>query len=71
MTSSNQLETEVQAERIRQLEDQVLNAQADIQNILILIKDMQKVIVKIATNQQQLNERVSMWPYIKVSESDD
>jgi hypothetical protein len=30
------------------------------------IKDMQQMIIKIATNQQHLAERVSTWPFIKV-----
>ena len=53
MTST---EEEILKERVRQLEDAVL----------VLWADMQKVIVKMATNQQQMAERVSMWPYIKI-----
>jgi hypothetical protein len=30
------------------------------------MKDMQRFIVKMATNQSQLAERVSMWPYVKL-----
>ena len=39
---------------------------ADMQKMAIGVTDMQKVIVKMATNQQQMAERVSMWPYIKI-----
>ena len=53
-------------ERIRQLEEAILTLSADIQNITVAVKDCQSMIIKIATNQQQLAERVSMWPYVKV-----
>jgi len=60
-------EIEILQERIKQLEEAVLSLSADIQSINIGMKDMQTIIIKIATNQNQLAERVSMWPYIKVS----
>ena len=63
MTST---EEEILKERVRQLEDAVLVLWADMQKMAIGVTDMQKVIVKMATNQQQMAERVSMWPYIKI-----
>jgi hypothetical protein len=32
------------------------------------MRDAQRVIVKIATSQQQIVERVSHWPYVKLNE---
>lgn len=63
---TNDTEIEILRERVKQLEEAVLALSADIQSINIGMKDMQQIIVKIATNQNQLAERVSMWPYIKV-----
>jgi len=62
----NEIQEQISLERIRQLEEAVLTLSADIQNISQAIRDCQSMIVKIATNQQQLAERVSMWPYVKV-----
>jgi hypothetical protein len=59
-------ELEILKERVKQLEEAVLSLSADIQGINIGMKDMQQIIIKIATNQNQIAERVSMWPYIKV-----
>lgn len=59
-------ELQILKERVKQLEEAVLSLSADMQGINIGMKDMQTIIVKIATNQNQLAERVSMWPYIKV-----
>lgn len=66
MASMNDTEIEILKERLKQLEEAVLSLSADIQSINIGMKDMQTIIIKIATNQNQLAERVSMWPYIKV-----
>lgn len=60
------VEEDIKDERIRQLENAVLQLTADIQNISAAVRDCQDIIVKIATNQQQVAERVSMWPFIKV-----
>ena len=65
----SELEDNIIKERIVQLEDAVLNLSADVQNMHLQIKDIQQMIIKIATNQQQLAERVSMWPFIKVDTS--
>lgn len=62
----NEIEEQISLERIRQLEEAVLTLSADVQNMSNAIRDCQKMIVKIATNQQHLAERVSMWPYVKV-----
>ena len=61
-----QVENEILRERIAQLEEAVMSLSADIQNLSSSMKDMQRFIVKMATNQSQLAERVSMWPYVKV-----
>ena len=67
MTDSfKQVENEILRERIAQLEEAVMSLSADIQNLSASMKDMQRFIVKMATNQSQLAERVSMWPYVKV-----
>jgi hypothetical protein len=60
------VEEDIRDERIRQLENAVLQLTADIQHISGAVRDCQDIIVKIATNQQQVAERVSMWPFIKV-----
>jgi len=56
----------IDRERLRQLEDAVLDLSASIQHLTQGINEMQKVIVRIATHQQHLAERVATWPYIKV-----
>lgn len=67
--AASELEDNIMKERLIQLEDAVLNLSADIQHMHLQIKDIQQMIIKIATNQQQLAERVSMWPFIKVDTS--
>jgi predicted nucleic acid-binding Zn-ribbon protein len=62
-------ENNIVKERVTQIEDAVLNLSAEIQHLQMQIKDIQSMIIKIATNQQQLAERVSMWPFIKVDTS--
>jgi len=62
-------ENNIVKERVTQIEDAVLNLSAEIQHLQMQIKDIQGMIIKIATNQQQLAERVSMWPFIKVDTS--
>jgi predicted nucleic acid-binding Zn-ribbon protein len=64
--ASSELETGILKERLAELEDAVLNLSADIQHMQLQIRDMQQMIIKIATNQQHLAERVSTWPFIKV-----
>ena len=71
MTNSNknivdEVREEIIAERVRQLEDAVLSLSADIQNISDATREMQRFIVKMATNQSQMAERIATWPYIKV-----
>jgi hypothetical protein len=71
MTNSNknlvdEVREEIIAERVRQLEDAVLSLSADIQNLSNAMREMQRFIVKMATNQSQMAERVQMWPYVKV-----
>jgi len=62
----NEIEEQISLERIRQLEEAVMVLSSDIQHISQAVRDCQNMIVKIATNQQQMAERVSMWPYVKV-----
>ena len=64
--AASELEDGIVKERINQLEDAVLDLSAEIQHQRQQIKDMQNMIIKIATNQQHLAERVSTWPFIKV-----
>jgi uncharacterized protein YoxC len=56
----------ISKERVRQLEEAVLDLSASIQHLTQGIQEMQKVIIRIATNQQQLAERVATWPFIQV-----
>lgn len=70
MNVGEKIDREVQTERIRQLEDQVEHLYASIRQIEEVLKDAQKVIVKIATSQQQIIERVSMWPYVAIDKND-
>lgn len=60
------IEVDIMKERLSQLEDAALSLSADIQHLHMQMQDVQNMIVKIATNQQQIAERVSMWPYVKV-----
>ena len=62
----NEIEEQISLERIRQLEEAIMVLSADIQHISQAVRDCQGMIVKIATNQQQMAERVSMWPYVRV-----
>ena len=64
--AASELEDGIVKERITQLEDAVLDLSAEIQHQRQLVRDMQQMIIKKATNQQQLAERVSTWPFIKV-----
>jgi len=64
--AASELEDGIVKERITQLEDAVLDLSAEIQHQRQLVRDMQQMIIKIATNQQQLAERVATWPFIKV-----
>lgn len=66
MAVFDQIELDTLRERVTQLEEAILSLSADLQNINLINKDMQKVLVRIATNQQQLAERVKMWPYVKI-----
>lgn len=65
-TITEQVEDDIRTERIRQLEESVLDLSASVQHLTRSIQEMQTVIVRIATNQQQLAERVSTWPFVKV-----
>ena len=64
--AASELEDGIVKERITQLEDAVLDLSAEIQHQRQLMRDMQQMIIKIATNQQHLAERVATWPFIKV-----
>jgi predicted nucleic acid-binding Zn-ribbon protein len=64
--AASELEDGIVKERITQLEDAVLDLSAEIQHQRQLMRDMQQMIIKIATNQQQLAERVATWPFIKI-----
>jgi predicted nucleic acid-binding Zn-ribbon protein len=64
--AASELEDGIIKQRITELEDAVLNLSADVQHLNMRIKDIQNMIIKIATNQQQLAERVAMWPFVKV-----
>lgn len=66
MATFDQIELDMLRERTTQLEEAVLSLSADIQQLALSNKEMQKVLVRIATNQQQLAERVKMWPYVKI-----
>jgi D-aminopeptidase len=60
------IEDNITKERVRQLEEAVLALSADIQSVANSLREAQSIIVQIATNQQQLAERVKSWPFVKV-----
>jgi uncharacterized protein YoxC len=62
------IDHQIQAERIRQLEDAVLALSSDIQSISQAVRDLQRVVSKIATTQGHLAERITSWPYVKVTQ---
>lgn len=62
----DQIELDTLKERTEQLEEAVLSLCADIQKMNREFVDYKKILVRIATNQQQLAERVATWPYVKV-----
>lgn len=64
--AASELEEQILRERIAELEEAVLDLSASIQNLSRGMTEMQKVIVRIATNQQQIAERVATWPFVKV-----
>jgi uncharacterized coiled-coil protein SlyX len=71
MASLDKIEEDVQNERIQQLEETAIHLQAEIQQLSQVMREAQRIIVKIATSQQQLIERVSHWPYVKIREGED
>jgi uncharacterized coiled-coil protein SlyX len=66
----DKIDFDILNERMQQLEEHVADQQAVIQNLSDVVRDAQRVIVKIATSQQQIVERVGRWPYVKVREDD-
>ena len=63
------VEEQILLERVRQLEEAVLTLSGDLHKISVGIREMQDIIVKVATNQQQMANRIADWPYIKVDVS--
>ena len=60
------VEEQILLERVRQLEEATLVLSNDVRNIAASMREMQDIIVKVATNQQQMAHRVADWPYVKV-----
>lgn len=65
------MELDMLRERVSHLEEAVLSLSADIQNLNISNKEIQRILVRIATNQQQLAERVKMWPYVRIDSDNE
>lgn len=70
MMTPEQLDAKIQTERIQQLEEKMIELMSEIQELQLFQKEAQRIIVKIATSQQQVVERISHWPYVKISEND-
>lgn len=65
----NDLDIEIALERIRQLEENIYELSTELANATKLIAEMQRVIVRVATSQQQVVERVKMWPYVRADKN--
>ena len=60
------IEEQIALERIRRLEEATITLSSDMTNMANSIREMQQIIVKVATNQQQMATRIADWPFIKV-----
>lgn len=65
----NDLDIEIALERIRQLEENIYELSTELANATKLIAEMQRVIVRVATSQQQVVERVKMWPFVRTDKN--
>lgn len=64
----NTLHDQIHLERIRQLEEAVMTLSEDIQSLGRSVRELQKIVSKLAVNQNHITERVASWPYVKVPE---
>ena len=67
----NDLDIEIALERIRQLEENIYELSTELANATKLIAEMQRVIVRVATSQQQVVDRVKQWPFVRLDNSID
>lgn len=56
--------------RVRELEETVLDLHTAVKHLNQVLKEAQQVIVKIATSQQQVVDRVKLWPYVAIDKDD-
>lgn len=57
--------------RVRELEETVLDLHTTVKHLNQVLKEAQSIIVKIATSQQQVVDRVKTWPYVVIDKNDD
>lgn len=69
---------DLEAQRLRTLEEMVVHLQEQnlamqetITNLTMSIRDTQRYLIKLAQNQQEVTKRVSMWPYLTISNEDE
>ena len=69
--SNTDLEKEITDTRIQDLEQAVIKLNEQVRQISHVLKDAQSIIIKIATSQQQVMDRVKTWPYVVIDKNDD
>lgn len=57
--------------RVRELEEAVTDLHTAVKHLNQVLKEAQGIIVKIATSQQQVVDRVKTWPYVVIDKDDD
>lgn len=58
-------------EVVVQLQEQNLAMQEQITSLMFSMRDTQRYLIKLAQNQQDITKRVSMWPYLTISNEDE
>ncbi len=60
-------ELDSQQQRLKNLEIRHTLLQEHVSMLTESLKDTQRYLVKLASNQMELNKRVSTWPYIETT----
>jgi predicted nucleic acid-binding Zn-ribbon protein len=58
-------------EMVVQLQEQNVAMQEQITSLMFSMRDTQRYLIKLAQNQQDITKRVSMWPYLTISNEDE
>ena len=58
-------------EMVAQLQEQNVAMQEQITSLMFSMRDTQRYLIKLAQNQQDITKRVSMWPYLTISNEDE